>query len=193
MIRSIMCLSLVACSSSSTEVIKWGEVCLPKSHLTPSSVSSANSSDRNFDSSDGYGPSLFFEGDEIAKHVPKFQHKVTLPTGSEIFENLMVNLTKSDFEIPALGNKKLKQSKELKSLYFHEGTSQYDWLAFQKNADGYEYWGSCDSDSGSDYTCLRSAKINDVYASYYVSNYNIRHYQQIEAFLGDWLNSQRCK
>ncbi|BDU39975.1 hypothetical protein [Vibrio nigripulchritudo] len=147
----------------------------------------------NFDSSDGYGPSLFFEGDEIAKHVPKFQHKVTLPTGSEIFENLMVNLTKSDFEIPALGNKKLKQSKELKSLYFHEGTSQYDWLAFQKNADGYEYWGSCDSDSGSDYTCLRSAKINDVYASYFVSNYNIRHYQQIEAFLGDWLNSQRCK
>ncbi|CCN73298.1 hypothetical protein [Vibrio nigripulchritudo] len=193
MIRSIMCLSLVAWSSSSAEVLKWGEVCLPKSHLTPSSVSSANSNDQNFDSSDGYGSSLFFEGDEVAKHVPNFQHKVTLPNGSEIFENLMVNLTKSDFEIPALGNKKLKQSKELKSLYFHEGTSQYDWLAFQKNADGYEYWGSCDSDSGSDYTCLRSAKINDVYASYYVSNYNIRHYQQIEAFLGDWLNSQTCK
>ena len=192
MIRNLLCVTLFICSSSKASVLEWGGMCLPESHLSPGTVMNLNTSDKNFDSSDGYGPSLYFDGDEIAKHVPKFQHQVIRPNGSAVFENLMINLTQRSLEVPKLGNKPLTKSKEVKSLYFYEGTSPYDWLAFKKKGGNYEFWGTCDSDAGNDYTCLRSVKINDIYANYYVSNYNIRQYEQIEDFIEDWLESNEC-
>jgi hypothetical protein len=188
-------LLLIAACSPSTSTIKWDKYCLPKAYLTPASLSTAPSNDSNFDKNTGYGPSIFFEGKELHKHISSF--KVTSPSHStgHIYHHIQVNLSNNKIIKHVLNIENLRRS-DMENIKF-EDQSPYHWVAYDKAGSDYLYWGDCMLDGHGEtdpsYRCTHQFNIGDTVGTYTIKDENILLHQKVDEFILNKLNTWQCK
>ena len=182
-------LLLASCGPSAYE---WQGHCFPRAYLTPD----IQSDDSNFDSASNYGPTIFFEGEYIAKHVDSFKGTTADPLFGRVYNHLQIISSTHAIEKQLSEEHSLTQSEEIPSLYFDK-QSKYDWYAYTRGDNGYEYWGSCMLDGSGDskqgYSCMRQLTQNGLSFTYDVDFINLAAYPQIDAFIKRQLTQWRCE
>ncbi|QFU04229.1 hypothetical protein FIU82_04245 [Pseudoalteromonas sp. THAF3] len=187
-ILGVICL-LNACGGAPQQ---WQGYCFPRAYLTPD----IQSDDSNFDSASNYGPTVFFEGEYIAKQVDSFKGTTADPLFGRVYNHLQIISSTQAIEKQLSEEHSLTQSEEIPSLYFDK-QSKYDWYAYTRGDNGYEYWGSCMIDGSGDskqgYSCMRQLTQNGLSFTYDVDFINLAAYPQIDAFIKRQLTQWRCE
>lgn len=190
----IIPLLFVVSACHADTAIKWEKYCLPKVYLTPASLSKTANFDKNFDSNQGYGPSIFFNGAEIKNQIETFNATSPSPTSGNIYHHIQVNLSKTKITKYVLDTEQLKSS-DMDNIKF-EAQSPYNWTAYTNIANDYQYWGDCMLDGNSEmdpsYRCSHQLQIGNVFGTYSVEDENILLYQKIDDFIVNKLQSWEC-
>lgn len=165
-------------------------LCIPQAYLVTHNVVT---DDKNFDQeSDHSLATLMFSTEQIQQVISGYQIAISNSLGSELRQPLHVNLSSKGNKASELNLDDSRQLPMQANLYTSTPISEFSWKVYEKNAEGYEYWGNCMDDFDGGLGCFRQLQIDSLYLTYSVEAPNISLYPKIDLFLKQSIQAWQC-